>query len=117
MGDVTLNISEDSGADRTGTRFQVAPVRHSQQQQYQPQRNGQEQQQPASNIINSAQQLNANGGSIGGDVARGAPLDDGMTIEMYRTAPHGDGGDAEANERDTFPDGARTSVIPPRLSR
>lgn len=114
MGDVTLNVNGDSAADRSAaaTRFQVNPVRYSQQQQYQQPRNGHDQQQQPAAIIN-AQQLNGNGG--------GGQLDDGMTIEMYRTAPAAAAaaadGDVEANERDTFPDDTRTSVIPPRLSR
>lgn len=105
MGDVTLNLNGDTAADRSANRFQVNPVRYSQQQQYQQQRISQDQQQQPPAIIN-AQQLNSNGTG---------QLDEGMTIEMYRTAPAD--GDVEAQERDTFPDDARTSVIPPRLSR
>lgn len=114
MEDVPLNVNgADSAADRSATRFQVNPVRHSQQQQYQPQqqRNGPDQHQPA--VINGQQLNNSNGGGRGGGVGQ---LDEGMTIEMYRTAPLADG-DVEANEQDTFPEDGRASVIPPRLSR
>lgn len=99
MGDFKVEI----GSIDRPTRFQVNPVRHSQQQQYNTP------QQPLEQPSINPPQLNGGGNRE----ANGIGLDEGMTLDMYRTTrPDGD-----TDEIDTYPDEARASLVPPRLSR